>query len=376
LRGDELAGKPREMIDLHYRTNRIALICSFLATESQSDFGRFIEKINARLPEDNRISIANLLTGLSNLSTAEPLIELWKLAAEARSNRELVASIVEADSANFFDACKRTPAGKEFAERLKAYLSRFAFIAANDEDLSCSRWADDPSFPITILKNYVQGDGIEDPTEAARRRRQCREDELKRTRSVVGLVRRPLFLSKLNMVTSYCRWREITRVPLSKTYYHCRRVFIELGKRLAARGVIDQPEDVFWLEREELIDLIDKKISSEDARRSIARARLISDCYRNFEPPATIGKGSRIKPERISSNGLLFTGVACSAGEVTARARVIKSLSEADRLARGEVLIAPHTNPGWTPLFSLAAAVVLEEGGLLSHGSVVARECG
>jgi pyruvate,water dikinase len=69
-------------------------------------------------------------------------------------------------------------------------------------------------------------------------------------------------------------------------------------------------------------------------------------------------------------------GVPCGSGEVTAPAKVIHSLDEADKLMKGDVLIAPYTNPGWTPLFSLASGIVMEEGGLLSHGAVVARECG
>jgi len=71
-----------------------------------------------------------------------------------------------------------------------------------------------------------------------------------------------------------------------------------------------------------------------------------------------------------------FQGVACSSGVVTGRARVISDLHQADRFQSGEILVAPYTNPGWTPLFSLAAGIVMEEGGLMSHGAVVARECG
>jgi pyruvate,water dikinase len=68
--------------------------------------------------------------------------------------------------------------------------------------------------------------------------------------------------------------------------------------------------------------------------------------------------------------------VPCGSGVVTAQAKVVHSLEEADKLKKGEILVAPYTNPGWTPLFSLASGIVMEEGGLLSHGAVVARECG
>jgi phosphoenolpyruvate synthase/pyruvate phosphate dikinase len=378
LKDAELAEWTRKMVELHYRTNRIALICSFLATESQTEFRHFIDNINKWLPTDRQVSVANLLTGLANLSTAEPLIELWHLAAAARADRRLTEMIATAEPGELISVCENLPGGSEFAARLKNYLERFAFLAANDEDLSCPRWANEPGFPLTILRNFVLGGEAESPALGMARQRQSRVAERERSLSAIGNnpVRRRLFLGKLELVTRYCRWREITRISLSKTYYHCHRVFLEQGRRLAARGVIALPEDIFWLEREELLDLLDGKLSSEEARQKIAGAKLITECYRSFNPPTTIGKGSRVAPKRTATDGKIFNGVACSAGEVVARARVIRSLSEVSKLARGEILVAPHTNPGWTPLFSLASAVVLEEGGLLSHGAVVARECG
>ncbi len=72
----------------------------------------------------------------------------------------------------------------------------------------------------------------------------------------------------------------------------------------------------------------------------------------------------------------LLLGVACSAGVREGEARIIRTLDEASHFRQGEVLVTQYTNPGWTPLFSLASAIVMEEGGLLSHGAVVARECG
>lgn len=375
LSDEELKDKAREMVALHFRTNRIALICSFLATESQNDFRQYIDKLNKRL--DAKISTANLLTGLSSLSTAEPLVELWHLANEAKSRPVVAAAIARTDPAEIIEACERSAEGAHFAARLRDYLKRFPYLAANDEDLSCPRWADDATFPLSILKNFVAGEGGENPAHAMARQRKCREEERARALSAVGWARRPLFLAKLQLVTRYCQWREITRVSLSKTYYHCHRVFDELGRRLARHGILENANDIYWLERSELLALLDGRLNDKEARAGIERARIISECYRNFNPPVNIGKGASLPVARaISADGQLFQGVACSAGEVVARARVIRSLSEASRLARGEVLVAPHTNPGWTPLFSLAAAVVLEEGGLLSHGAVVARECG
>ncbi|MBN8723758.1 MAG: hypothetical protein J0M03_12555 [Acidobacteria bacterium] len=372
-----LIEKTKEMVDLHYQTNRIAMTCTFLATEAQNDFRDYIEKINAKLPTEKQISVANLLTGLTQISTAGPLIELWELASSAKTDEKLKTIILSTETEDLIAECEKLKEGKSFVKDLKNYLLKYAFLAPNDEDLSCARWADDNSFPLTILKNYLEGEKSENPAAAMEKQRKCRKEEQANALKNIGLLRRTTFLSKLRLVAHYCQWREITRVPLSKTYYQCQRVFLAQGQRFVEQGILEKIEDIFWLEREELLDLLSEKISARTVQTSIKRAKLIAECYRNFNPPTIIGQGVKLQAsKKVASSGEKFVGVACSAGEVIARARIIHDLSQAAKLKAGEIMIAPHTNPGWTPLFSLAAAVVLEEGGLLSHGAVVARECG
>ncbi len=375
---NELVKQTQEVIALHYQTNRIAMICSFLATESQNDFRQYIDKINNKLPAEHQISIANLLTGLSEISTAGPLVELWTLATMAKENTILRDIIINTNAKDLISACEALSEEKNFTQKLKDYLEKYQFLAANDEDLACLRWADDNSFPLTILKNYVQSELNQDPLATIKKQRESREQEQAKALANIGLFERYSFMSKLNLVAHYCRWREITRVPLSKTYYQCQRVFLEQGQRMVNKGVLEKKEDIFWLEREELLSFLSGNLSVEDVQTRIKKAKLIADCYRNFHPPTVIGQGQKLNTakRKIVSSGQKFFGVACSAGEVVASARVIHNLSEASKLQHGEIMIAPHTNPGWTPLFSLASAVVLEEGGLLSHGAVVARECG
>jgi MYXO-CTERM domain-containing protein len=106
--------------------------------------------------------------------------------------------------------------------------------------------------------------------------------------------------------------------------------------------------------------LLSGKLLAKMAQTKVNRAKLIAECYRNFNPPTVIGQGLRLQTnKKIIAIGEKFVGVACSAGEVIARARVIHNLSQVAKLQQGEIMIAPHTNPGWTPLFSLALAVVL-----------------
>lgn len=162
---------------------------------------------------------------------------------------------------------------------------------------------------------------------------------------------------------------------LSLAHYHCHRILVEQGKRWARAGYLEGPEDIFFLIREQVLAALEGRLSSQEARERIRRYKRMKVCYRHFEPPPIIGRGSR-PPEALSPAQASFQGVACSSGQATARAKVVRGLGEASKLLKGEILVAPHINPGWVPLFSLVAAIVTEEGGLISHGAIVAREYG
>jgi len=168
------------------------------------------------------------------------------------------------------------------------------------------------------------------------------------------------------------------------------------------------------MSRAEVLGLLEGSCDFETVRKAVRKRRRIPVAYRNFTPPPVIQPGpvrvltKRSLGRRVHANGMrggaeedtvamaypsrqnakteettggegareVYTGVGCSAGIARGLARVIRSLDEAATLRRGEILVAPFANPGWMPLFNVASAVVLEEGGLLSHSAVVAREYG
>jgi len=383
LSDEQLRAEVRCMLNLHFEANRIALLITFLATQSQDDFQPMVDQLNADYPGRWSISMGRLLTGLSNVGTVKPLIGLWHLSRRAQSEPLLAEAIQDAPLEELPQRLQSFPQGREFWAALEEYIGAFRYMAASDEDLACPRWDEDPTFVLRALKNLVAGGDEEDPEERIQLQKRIRE--LERKRAVVRLSRGWLrfapwrqssFLSQLELVKSYCWWREETRVIASRTFYYCRKMLLEQGRRWADRGVLEEPGDIFWMERKHLLGLLDGNLSPSEVREVVHKHRRTTVIYRNFTPPsAIVGRGG---PERTTRRPATrrFTGVGCGSGQVTARAKVVHSLEEADKLKKGDILVAPYTNPGWTPLFSLASGIVMEEGGLLSHGAVVARECG
>jgi pyruvate,water dikinase len=167
-----------------------------------------------------------------------------------------------------------------------------------------------------------------------------------------------------------------------------RRMLPAVGHRLVATGTLDRDDDVFWLTDDELqaaAGALDVGRPAADYRATVAERRAAWARQRRVAPPAQLPlKGgavflgidfTRWLPARSEqAEGPTIKGTGTSPGRVTAPAAVLHGPEEFDQMRPGDVLVARITTPAWTPLFALAAGVVTDVGGPLSHGSIVARE--
>ena len=169
-------------------------------------------------------------------------------------------------------------------------------------------------------------------------------------------------------------FREDTHFYFTAVLPPLRRSLLEIGARLRAVGVLDDPSEVFQLVWEEVTAIRDPEgLGPEEveglrdavARRSARRAELrgvpMIDTRRIFGHTA---------------KGAIASGTPAGAGTVTGVARIVTGSDEFDRLGEGEILVCPYTNPTWTPLFARASAVVVDTGSMASHAAIVAREYG
>jgi pyruvate,water dikinase len=157
-----------------------------------------------------------------------------------------------------------------------------------------------------------------------------------------------------------------------------RMALLERGEALMAAGLVERPEDVFFLLPVEVDAAIN--LPAEDLRAQVAEHRANWEFWKAKRPPGVVGApptGPAVGiPAAIESTGPVLRGMPGSRGTVTARVRVLSGLAEADSFQPGEILVCAMTSPPWTPLFTIAAAVVTESGGALSHPAITAREYG
>ena len=162
-----------------------------------------------------------------------------------------------------------------------------------------------------------------------------------------------------------------------------RRAVLRIGAELAERGVIVEPDDVFFLTRAEVLANLD--VTKATAGIDVPGRRALWSEQARLMPPSAVGRMNPMQRAWDSFPGMLgarrsddavVSGVPASAGRATGLVRVIRGPDEFDDLLPGEILVAPLTAPAWTPLFARAAAVVTDVGSAAAHASIIAREYG
>ena len=326
-----------------------------------------------------------VLRGLPNNVTTEMDLALWRLASVIRA---------DAGSAAVFageplrELVRRYRAGGLPAlvqSGLTGFLARYGHRAVAEIDLGMPRWSDDPAHILGVLANYLR---LEDPALAPDRQfnRAAREAEEQIGRLVAAAgersrLRAALVRTALKRTRLFAGLRELPKYHIVEALAVVREQLAVVGTRLAAAGSISEAGDVFFLDlREVRAGLDGAKLHGVAARR---RTAYQEELGRRHIPRVLLSDGT--EPEALNTGtggggtggagrGVL-TGTPASAGTVTAWARVILD-PEGAQLEPGEILVAPSTDPGWTPLFLTAGGLVVEMGGPNSHGAVVAREYG
>ncbi|MDQ3151521.1 MAG: PEP-utilizing enzyme, partial [Actinomycetota bacterium] len=321
-----------------------------------------------------------VLRGLPHNVTTEMDLELWALATRIRADAAAAAAVRGATPA----ALAYRFTGRDLPPLLQSglaeFLRRHGHRAVAEIDVGMSRWSDDPTYVLGVLANYLR---LENPDLApdVQFSRGSRTAEA----AVMRLVGRARRRSRLRAAAVRCAlgrvrelvgMRETHKDYLVRVLAHAREQLAAVGADLASAGLLAQPEDVFFL------DLVQARAALEgtDFRAVVATRRqdYERELRRRQIPRIMLSDGSvpetLATPDQRPVEGQLV-GTPASAGTVTAVARVVLDPVGA-QLEPGEILVAPSTDPGWTPLFLTAGGLVMEMGGANSHGAVVAREYG
>lgn len=324
---------------------------------------------------------ATMLQGFEN-GTAAAGAGLSDLAEEA-AKRPAVADALRRGQ---FDALEKVDGGPEFLGRFRSYLEDFGWRVDSWGLIERPTWAENPHMPLTLIRHYIN-DPQRSPRAAMARSVAQREEAVRQAETMIGADKLPAFRSMLSSVQAHVPVSEGRALWQLIIIGSLRVPYLALGRKLAAAGALSNADQVFFFTTQELREVAHNPTT--DMAKTAASRQAEFHAARQLTPPPFIGVPpdvAQLPPEVVPLMTLFFgiaqpevhgreiKGQAASKGVVRAKARVIKDLSDADRLQPGEVLVCTTTAPPWTPLFAIASAVVTDSGGVLSHSAICARE--
>jgi rifampicin phosphotransferase len=378
--------RPEELVG-HYRDLRSRLLLRWDAP-IVNDFLAMIaygmlRRLTVRWLRDPGGTLQNdLIGGEGGMVSAEPAIRLQQLARQAAADPALLERLLgepRGDPAGAFAAWP------QFAHDLQMYVDKFGERTVNELKLESETLHDDPtpllraiaSFARQLTGNAAQG-GLAGGHLRAEAR--ARAERLLATHP----LRRRVFHRALAAAQARLRDRENLRLERTRLFGRVRRVFLELGRRFHALGLLDTPRDIFYLEIDEVLAFVEGRATTTNLRALVALRRAeFRDFAEGPEPDErfeTRGVVYHAHPFRRGAEPVIAgegerQGLGCSPGIVSGPVRVVRNPSEVDLTTRA-VLVAEHTDPGWILVFPTALGVLVERGSLLSHAAIVARELG
>jgi pyruvate,water dikinase len=287
-----------------------------------------------------------------------------------------------------------TEEGRAFRQQLDEFLFEYGWRHDAVYDLADVPWRENPSIPLASIANMMELDESDDPDVVYQHKVARREELMAQARA--RLAGEPETLAKFDELYEAARYS----FPLTEDHaFYIDQLFISVfrrfalavGERLVSKGVFDEPDDVFFLYRDEVVGALsdggDQRATVAGRRASMERAsQVVAPTALGTPPPpaevpdpfmdALVFRLLGMVPPQESPDPGALKGVAGSPGVYTGTARVVRSLNEATDLEDGEVMVCEMTLPPWVPVFSVAGAIVADVGGVLSHTAIVAREFG
>ena len=254
---------------------------------------------------------------------------------------------------------------------IREFLDRFGQRAAREIDVGVARWRDDPGYVLEVLSAFQAQGGAADAEvrfrAGAEEAGRAAAALVRKVREKKGRVRSLALRFMLSRVRALAGMREVPKFFLVRAVATARCVLGELGRELAAAGQLADPDDVYFLRFGDVTGDLRSVASTHRAhyQRELARRAV----------PRVITSEGETFFAAAAADAAALEGVSASVGVYEGPVRVIREPQGAS-VEPGEVLVAPGTDPAWTPLFLTAGALVMEIGGIMSHGSVVAREYG
>lgn len=336
------------------------------------------EKMSEWLGEKNAAD--TISQSAPNNITSEMGLDLLNVADVIRPYPEVIEYLKQVKDDNFLDELVKLDGGMETRETIIAYLNKYGMRCVGEIDITRVRWSEKP---ITLLPLILSNIKNFDAGAGSRKFEQGRQKALKKEQELLGRLKKlPDGEQKaketkrmIDLVRNYAGYREYPKYAIISRYGVYKQALLKEAEQLVQSGVVHEKEDIYYLNIEELKEVIlTKKLNYDVIVKRIEEYGL----YQKLRPPRVMTSDGEVitgmyKRENLPTAAI--AGLAVSSGVIEGRARVIFNMEDAE-MEDGDILITTFTDPSWTPLFVAIKGLVTEVGGLMTHGAVIAREYG
>jgi rifampicin phosphotransferase len=327
--------------------------------------------------------------GLPNNVTTEMDLRLWETARAIRADADSLRAFTEVTAPELATRYRAGSLPQAALRAIAAFLDRYGARGVAEIDIGQPRWSDDPTPIMQSLQSYLQiSDENAAPDVLFARGQRAAEQAIETLAAEVrtqrdGRLKQRFVRLAGRRVRVLLGARESPKFYLVRMIGILRRELLQSGADLVTEGVFERPDDVFFLHIPELRALAGATSAlpeaNQETRALVAsrRAAYARELRRRQIPRVLLSDG-RAFYEGLGAGageGEVITGSPVSPGVVEGVVHIVFDPHQT-QLAPGEILVCPGTDPAWTPLFMAAGGLVTEVGGMMTHGSVVAREYG
>ena len=326
-----------------------------------------------------------LMSGVGDVDSAAPSWKLWEMSRLVAES-DALSDIFDAGTETVIEQLQvsKDPSAGRFLGQLDAFMAEFGSRGPNEWEMRSATWETRPELALAAIDRMrLAGD---EGAPALHQRERAEERQALGAQIVEALAGNPevqqQFQAALRSATIFLAGRERTKTNAIRLLHEGRVAMHEFGRRMVASGHFEEPEDFGMLREDELEPFMADPGSfvetiRERKRRHAELLQLEPPFVFKGDPPApeTWQRRDELPTDKATA-GTVMQGIPGCPGKASGRARVILDPSDPTALEPGDILVAPITDPAWTPLFVPAAGVVVDVGAPLSHAVIVSRELG
>ena len=344
-------------------------------------FFGILKKLITKWDIDKSNTLQNdLLIGQGDIISTQPIKNVREMSNMICQNETLKKLFLNNDEETILQQIKNH---KDLYLKLTKHIDQFGDRCINELKLETITYKHKPEMLISLLKTYAEMGYVDQDLLKQRELEFKKAADNKVKVALKGkLLKQLLFSFILNQSKSRISNRENLRYERTRVFAQIREIFIAIGKKLYYENIIEKPEDIFYLTKEEIFgyisgnsvmpglkNIITNRINEFESYKTIK----MPDRFETYGPPYHANSFEKTQQSTITDGDL--TGIGCSPGIVKGKIKIINHPSEVKDL-KDCIMVAERTDPGWAPLFPLCKGLLVERGSLLSHSAIVAREMG